>query len=112
MPIGEGKIIWSGLPLELSTSASAIRRIYEQVFSLSIENYQQDSPLLVTRQALAEGELVIVVSESAEPQKVSLDNGLSLEIAPNRAGAAIVKDGKAATFGGLSLIATPSLVAS
>lgn len=111
-PSGQGKIIWSGLPVELSTSSSAIRRVYEQALTLSTESCDQDSPLLVNRQKLVEGELVIVVSESAEPQKVTLGNGLALEIAPNRAGAAIVKNGKAAIFGGLSLIATPSLVTS
>lgn len=102
-PLGTGKVIWAGLPLELADNSEAARQIYQQALALPAISPNQDNAVLVTRQMLKDGWLVVAVSESSSPQKIQLDNGLCLEIAPNRGGAAIIKANQlTAIFGGLT----------
>ena len=102
---GAGTIVWCGLPLELSSSVQTIHTIYRDVLNQHVKREQVESPLLVVRQPLREGCLVLAVSEASSPQRIVLDEGSTIEIAPNRAGAAIVQNQRIVqTFGGLSIV--------
>ena len=99
---GAGTMVWCGLPLELSSSMQTIHTIYRDVLDRHIKREQVGSPLLVLRQDLKEGSLVLVVSETSSPQRIVLDEGGIVEIAPNRAGAAMMQGQRVVqTFGGL-----------
>ncbi len=106
---GRGRIIWSGLPLELSDSPTALQPIYQHVLGEAgyvRDEAQAESPLLIARKPLKAGTLILLVSESAEPQRVTLDEGsIHVEIASNRAGAVIVRnDGMFEVFGGVAIV--------
>jgi hypothetical protein len=68
---------------------------------------ERDGSLLVVRQPLRSGTLVLVVSEASSRQEMVLaEEGLRVSIAATRAGALVVgPDGTASTFGGLALVA-------
>lgn len=102
---GAGTVVWCGLPLELSSSVQTIHTIYRDVLNQHVKRELVESPLLCVRQPLKEGSLVLAVSETSSPQRIVLDEGSILEIAPNRAGAAIVQNQCIVqTFGGLSIV--------
>jgi hypothetical protein len=106
---GSGRIIWSGLPLELSDSPGVLWQVYQQVLreaGFVKGETQAENPLLVARKPLKDGTLILFVSESAERQQVTLDGaGIQVEIAPNRAGAVIVtNDVQCKAFGGVALV--------
>jgi hypothetical protein len=106
---GSGRIIWSGLPLELSDSSTVLWQVYRQLLGetgfVSGET-QAESPLLVAHKPLKDGTLILFVSESAEHQQVTLaEAGIQVEVAPSRAGAMIVKnDATYEVFGGVAVI--------
>jgi len=106
---GEGQIIWSGLPLELSDSPAVTSQVYRQVLEqtgLIGGETQAESPLLVARKPLKDGTLVLIVSESAICQQITLDEaGIQVAVEPNRAGAIIVKENTAVeVFGGVAVV--------
>jgi hypothetical protein len=102
---GAGTIVWSGLPLELSSNSQATHHVYRGVLNLGEERNCVGSPLLVVRQPLKDGVLVLVVSEIGSSQRIMLDEGVQIEIAPNRAGAVMIKDSLIMhTFGGIRCI--------
>ncbi len=101
---GAGTIIWSGLPLELSSSPQAAHRVYRQALNLDEETNLTSSPVLVIRQSLKDSLLILLVSELGSPQRITLDEGIHIEVAPNRAGAVIMKNNSVVhTFGGVTL---------
>lgn len=106
---GNGRIIWSGLPLELSDSPGVLWQVYQQVLGEAgfvKGETQAESPLLVASKPLKDGTLFLLVSESGERQQAALDEvGIQVEIAPNHAGAVIVKnDALCEVFGGITVI--------
>jgi hypothetical protein len=106
---GRGRIIWSGLPLELSDSPAVLWQVYQKVLreaGFVRGETQAESPLLVARKPLKDGTLILFVSESAERQQITLDEaGIQVEVAPNRAGAVIVKnDATFEAFGGVAIV--------
>ncbi len=106
---GKGQIIWSGLPLELSDSPAAIYQTYRQMLEqagIESRETQAESPLLVARKPLKDGTLILIVSESAECQQLTLaEANIQVEVAANRAGAVIVKeDASFDVFGGLTVL--------
>jgi hypothetical protein len=106
---GEGQVIWSGLPLELSDSPTVIWQVYCQILEqagIIDGETQPESPLLVARKPLKDGTLILIVSESAIDQQLTLeDAGIQVTIAPNRAGAIIVKENAVIEmFGGVAMI--------
>ncbi len=106
---GEGQIIWSGLPLELSDSPTVIWEVYCQILKqagIIDGDTQAERPLLVTRKPLKDGTLILIVSESAIDQQITLeDAGIRAAVASNRAGAIIVKsDATCEVFGGITLL--------
>lgn len=110
-PLGQGRLIWCGLPLELAASSAAVRSLYRQFLGQPSQAQSEDNPFFVSRHALKAGELVIIVSESASSQKVNLSDDLALEVAPNRAGAVVLLTGQPAKlFGGVELVYAGSLV--
>jgi hypothetical protein len=99
---GAGTIVWSGLPLELSSTFQATHHVYQQVLKLREQRSCVNSPLLVTRQPLKDGVLVLVVSEIGGTQRIMLDEGVQIEVAPNRAGAVIMTGNQVMrSFGGI-----------
>lgn len=101
---GSGTLVWCGLPLELANEGWVIKEMYRRVLDLSLcdEERHTSSPLLVARQPLTDGTLVLVVSESSRVHHLDLDDGIQVSIAPNRAGALIIgSDRTIKTFGGL-----------
>jgi hypothetical protein len=101
---GAGKIVWCGLPLELSGNSAVIRKLYRRVLGSAARagDASEESPLLFIERPLKDGTLALLVSESAREEQVKLSGGLTLSIAPNRAGAAIIdNDGKINVFGGV-----------
>lgn len=109
--VGNGRIIWSGLPLELASSPAVTREVYRQVLTVSGFGVQPDDrrsseqTVLVERLPLTGGSLVIVVSESSTPQHVTVDESMQVEVAPNRAGAIILSSGQPdQLFGGIQQI--------
>jgi hypothetical protein len=105
---GKGQIIWSGLPLELSDSPTVIWQVYYQMLKqagLLYGEAQPERPLLVARKPLKDGMLTLIVSESAIPQQIMLeDAGIRVTVAPDRAGAIIVKnDAISDVFGGITV---------
>ena len=103
---GTGTLLWCGLPLELASNPSATRALYASALGLehAVPTPAQSSPLLISRKALRDGTLILVVSESNRPQKVSLDEGVEVIIESNRAGAVLLNlDGTAQTLGGLRI---------
>ncbi len=103
---GAGTIVWSGLPLELSSNSQATHHVYRRVLNLGRERNCVNSPLLVVRQPLKEGVLVLVVSELGCSQRIMLDEGVQIEVISNRAGAVMMKSGQVIhIFGGVRYIA-------
>jgi hypothetical protein len=101
---GAGKLVWCGLPLELANETLVIKELYQRVLNLSpcLEGQLMSSPLLISRQPLTDGTLMLVVSESSRVQHLQLDEGIQITIEPNRAGALILgPDQTVQTFGGL-----------
>lgn len=106
---GNGQIIWSGLPLELSDSATVTYEVYHRILEqagIKHEGKRAESPLLVARKPLKDGTLILFVSESAEDQQVMLEEaGIEVQVAANRAGAVIVKgDTSVEVFGGVTIV--------
>lgn len=99
---GEGTLVWCGLPLELANEA-AIRTIYSQVLHhQATEHSHANSPILISRQPLQDGTLILAVSESGGTRQITLDEGVQITIEPGRAGALILgADSIIQTFGGL-----------
>ena len=94
--------MWSGLPLELSSNFQATQDVYRQVLNPGKERNCENSPLLVVRQPLKDGVLVLVVSEIGSSQRIMLDEDVQIEIAPNRAGAVMMKGNQIIhSFGGI-----------
>ena len=77
--------------------------MYRGVLNLGEERNCVGSPLLVVRQPLKDGGLVVlVVSEIGSSQRIMLDEGVQIEIAPNRAGAVMMKGNQIIhSFGGI-----------
>ncbi len=99
---GAGTIVWSGLPLELSSNSHATHHVYRRVLNLGEERNCVSSPLLVVRQPLKDGVLILVVSEIGSTQRIMLDEGVQIEVAPNRAGAVVMTKNQAMRcFGGI-----------
>ncbi len=102
---GAGTLVWSGLPLELSSNSHATHHVYRRVLNLSEERNCVNSPLLVVRQPLKDGVLVLVVSEIGSTQRIMLDEGVQIKVAPNRAGAVIMTGNQVLhSFGGIHCI--------
>ncbi|HEX2913369.1 MAG TPA: beta-galactosidase [Chloroflexia bacterium] len=102
---GKGRIIRCGVPLELAGNSAVIGAFYRQFLNWKGDTWQKESPVLVSRLTLKEGELVIAVSESAVTQRIKLSDGLEIEIAPNRAGAIMLQESRpVAIFGGLEAL--------
>jgi hypothetical protein len=105
---GTGELVWSGLPFELAQEPGVTRVLYQQFLSnVSAPGEDYHRALLISRQALRSGKLILVVSEAGRAQEVTLaEEGLRLTIEANRAGALLLApDGTTTTFGGLTLIA-------
>lgn len=101
---GKGKLLWSGLPLEMADTSDATHEVYGRVLKHVQQGQCGNSPLLVVRQPMTDGHLVLVVSETSTPQEIVLDEGIHVSIAPDRAGALIIREGHALqVFGGLTL---------
>lgn len=99
---GAGIFVWCGLPLELASETAVIEAIYRQVLPSVTERPRTNAPLLITRRALRDGILILLVSESSCAQHITLDEGLEVTLEPNRAGALILKtDLTVQIFGGL-----------
>ncbi|MBV9227683.1 MAG: beta-galactosidase, partial [Chloroflexi bacterium] len=101
---GAGTLVWCGLPLELANETWVMKEMYRRVLNLAhcAEEQHVSSSLLISRQPLTDGTLVLVVSESSRAQHVPLDEGIQITIEPNRAGALILgSDQTVQTFGGL-----------
>jgi hypothetical protein len=102
IPVGAGKIIWSGLPVELAENPQAVRRVYQLSLEHSANMLQDESPLLVIRRPVKNGSLVLLVSESSAECTVTLKEGTAIKVLPNRAGAVIIEhDGSTKLFGGI-----------
>jgi hypothetical protein len=101
---GKGKLVWSGLPVELADGSEMVQELYCRVLGLKKKRLRgEESPVLVVRQPLLDGTLFLVVSETSSQREVVLDGGVRVSIGPNRAGAVIVQPGREAQlFGGLS----------
>lgn len=102
---GAGKVIWCGLPLELSSSPTAISKIYRRALGSIARDGDagMESPVLFVERPLRDGTLALLVSESSREEQVRLSAGIRLSIAPNRAGAAIIENnGAINVFGGVS----------
>ncbi|HEY7419650.1 MAG TPA: beta-galactosidase, partial [Ktedonobacteraceae bacterium] len=125
---GKGLLLWCGLPLELSSEVSAIIEIYQQAINHTGEKHHSGTTptreastpdvgeervetslagasLLIARQPLRDGALLLAVSESSSTQRIALDEGIQITVDPNRAGALILrKDQAIQTFGGLHCV--------
>lgn len=99
IPLGAGKLIWSGLPIELSDSPIAIAQVYRQALGLPPKQ-GDENPLLVVERPLREGTLLLFISEAATAQSYTYHDQ-SFIIAPNHAGAALLLPGRVATYGGV-----------
>jgi hypothetical protein len=99
---GAGKLVWCGLPLELAEEASVIATLYRQVINQPAQEHYISSSVLISRQPLKDGTLILVVSEASHSQVISLDEGMQITIDANRAGAIILgSDDVVQTFGGV-----------
>ncbi|GER90539.1 hypothetical protein KDW_47010 [Dictyobacter vulcani] len=101
---GQGRIVWSGLPLEQSQSTDSIRAIYQQILGIISQSQQQDSPYVIARQTLRNGTLTLIVSEHSHPIQLELTGGIQISIAPGRAGAILThNDGTTSSYGGIQI---------
>jgi hypothetical protein len=100
---GSGKIFWSGLPIELAETAEVTQRVYQRVLGLDGQAVaHEERSVLVVQRPLKTGQLVLLVSESADDSRVTLANGVAVRVIGNRAGAVIVEDdGTLKLFGGV-----------
>jgi hypothetical protein len=96
---GAGQIFWSGLPLEQAHSSEVTRQVYQLVMRLTARE-MGESPLLVIKQQVKGGVLVLVVSESSCEEQVEIAEGMSVNMRANRAGAVLLLDGQEAQFFG------------
>ncbi|GCE23863.1 alpha-amylase family protein [Dictyobacter kobayashii] len=102
---GEGRILWSGLPIEQSHSTDAIRAIYREALSIESRNGEQDSPYLMAQCPLKHGKLTLIVSESSQTGELELEEGQRVQVAANRAGAILHQDdGTSLYFGGVQAL--------
>ena len=100
---GSGTIIWSGLPLELGNNMPALRHVYQVALQQTAKNLHADSALLVARLVLQEGILILLVSESSSSEDVVLEEGITVTIQPDRAGAVLLQRNQPASyFGGVT----------
>ncbi len=109
---GSGSIVWSGLPLECCSDTSTIAMFYQrylgqqaliQAVKERAEQAFSGQPLLIVERQLSNGgSMIVCVSELGYAREVTLENGLRVEVAANRAGA-IVLQGKSVVhvFGGV-----------
>ena len=101
---GAGRVIWCGLPVELSSTSEAIHALY--AFALGEQGRATrgpTSPVLVVRRPLDGGMLTVLVSESSRVQRVTLGEGIEVWIEPERAGAVLQTHAGSTTFGGCAL---------
>ena len=104
---GKGTLLWSGLPLELADTSEATHEVYGRVLKCTQEGQCKNSPLLVVRRPMKDGYLILIVSETSSSQEIVLDEGIHVCIAPNRAGALIIQEGRELrALGGLTLPST------
>ena len=96
---GSGQIFWSGLPLEQAHSSEVTRQIYQRVTAITARQ-TEESPLLVIKQPLNNGSLVLIISESSYEEQVEIAAGLTVSVQPERAGAIVLIDGQEAQFFG------------
>ena len=53
---------------------------------------------------MTDGTLILAVSETSSHQEIVLDEGIKVSIAPNRAGALLIREGhELQVFGGITL---------
>ncbi|WP_376794053.1 beta-galactosidase [Thermogemmatispora sp.] len=108
LALGTGRLLWVGLPLELASELEPLARLYRRVLGktpLEPQPEGQRRPWLLVRRPLKEGTLLLVASEAGSEQSLWLEEeGLSLVVAPQRAGAVLLLAGQPPrTFGGLRL---------
>ena len=101
---GKGTLLWSGLPIELADGSEVVQEVYRRALGLEKKQSQrEESPLLVVKQPLSNGDLFLVISETSSPQEVVLAEGIRVSVGANRAGAVIVQSGcEVEVFGGVS----------
>ena len=100
---GSGVIVWCGLPLELASETAALSALYRQVLPQTYVASQANSAILIARQNVREGTLILALSESSSEQQITLDEGFQVTLEPGRAGALILENDRTVqTFGGLS----------
>ncbi|GCE30309.1 hypothetical protein KDA_58250 [Dictyobacter alpinus] len=102
---GQGRIVWSGIPIEQSHHTASTRAVYQQALGIVSHSQQQDSPYLIARQPLKNGTLILIVSEHSQEGHLNLDPDLKVSIAPNRAGAILTRnDGTTTSYGGVQIL--------
>lgn len=114
LTVGQGRILWASVPIELSDDLDAIARVYSAAASIAhvtspfVLQKPLGSGVLVYPQTFAESILYVISSESAVEETVSLrDNttgkSFNLRVAPQRAAMVFLRksDGKLiAKYGG------------
>jgi hypothetical protein len=99
---GAGVFVWCGLPLELASEMSVLRTLYSQVLPQFAARSQEDTPVLIARQPVQDGTLILLISESSCEQQITLDEGIQVALEPERAGALLLEKNRAVqTFGGV-----------
>jgi hypothetical protein len=99
---GDGQIFWSGLPLEQAHSSNVTQHVYRLVTQTASRQAKQESPLLVIKRAVKDGELLLIVSESSSEQQLEIEPGHTIAIAARRAGAVLLRpEQEAHYFGGV-----------
>lgn len=105
LSVGKGTIWWAGLPIELANSDQAIAHFYREMLADNLAT-QPVIGLLQHRLTLENDvRLQIFISEVSESRTVAISPGITIAVAPNRAGVALISaDGTITTFGGCSLV--------
>ncbi|WP_297165748.1 beta-galactosidase [Thermogemmatispora sp.] len=108
---GAGRLLWTGLPLELASELEPLARLYQRVLERTPLEPQPEGwrrPWLLVRRPLKEGRLLLVASEAGSEQSLVLqEEGLTVVVAPQRAGAVLWRLGeRPRLFGGLRLLET------
>jgi hypothetical protein len=105
--LGAGRLLWSGLPLELANEVAVIAAIYRRLLPapsplLAPSEPGRLRPWLLVRRPLKEGCLILVASEAGSEQRIPLEEGGTLLLPPGRAGALILRPGQEPqAFGGI-----------
>ncbi|RAQ97702.1 beta-galactosidase [Thermogemmatispora tikiterensis] len=110
LQMGAGRLLWAGLPVELAGELEPLARLYQRALGKTpLEPLPEGwrRPWLLVRRPLKEGRLLLVASEAGDEQRLSLaEEGLTLAVAPQRAGAVLWRPGEPPRlFGGLRAVA-------